>query len=169
MPKVLPVETRLRIVELNAQGLNQQHIADELNVSRATVNKWCQRYRATGLVEELRCSGRPLSTTAEHDAMLVEAAEAQPTRSIKNLSLELETPYRTSLRRIHGGGLILRTMRQREIALSNPVKRAARLEWAENASRVWSNWTDKTVWIDEAWFESSCLQKKEGLDTACLP
>ena len=66
------------------------------------------------------------------------------------------------VRRLHAAGFVLRTMRQREKALRDPNKRAARVDWAENASRVWSDWTDSSVWIDESYFQSSDFRKKKA-------
>ena len=70
---------RAQIIVLRAQGLSQQMVAERLEISMATVNKWSQRFERDGLdgLTDRSGRGRKPSISAEKvERVIVEGAQA---------------------------------------------------------------------------------------------
>ena len=162
---VLSEELREKIIFAHGQGKSPTEIADELNLCLRTVQRWIARFVSTGRMQVAPKSGRPRCTTAETDAQIIEISEQNPQSSSTAMRAALEQvedfdefdaspSSRTIRRRLHESGLVLRTLRCRDVALSKPATQAKRLEWAEQMVREWDGWADRTVYVDESTFES---------------
>ncbi len=65
---------RARIVLGSAQGMSSYELAEELCLSRPTIQRWLDRYEANGLqgLEDRSRSGRPCTVTPDVEAEVVE-------------------------------------------------------------------------------------------------
>lgn len=149
-------EIKGRILFLHGRGKSARAIAQELGCAPNTVRLWLRRQSETGAMRALPRSGRPRCTTAAQDQAAVEAARLSERLSAPQVRTRAAFPAScvTLRRRLHEAGLVVRTARQRELALSLRRTQEARVEWAERMWEEWAGWSDRTVYVDEAVFES---------------
>ena len=71
---------RAQIVLLRCEGMRQRDVANELNVTVATVNKWSQRFEREGLdgLYDMKGRGRKLSIPSEKVREVIERAAKAP-------------------------------------------------------------------------------------------
>ena len=74
----IPMFTRICIVTLCQEGLSAREVSRRLRVNQNDVVRTWMRYRDTGTVDDMHCSGRPKATTAVDDRYLWISARRNP-------------------------------------------------------------------------------------------
>lgn len=107
----LTVEEANQAIGLLLGGARQIDVADRYNVSQSVISRLNNRFNETGSVMDRPREGRPRSTNAREDRLLVRGARMDPTRNCTLLSQDLFaasrisiTP-RTVLNRLNAAGL----------------------------------------------------------------
>lgn len=138
-------------------GLSREKIANQLDRSYPTIQRWADRYESTGKMDRKFGSGRPRMTTESDDRFLL----LQCKRNRKKTAIELSGTIKneddtqkvsawTVRRRLSEAGFPARKPRKKPLLTRK--HRRDRLEWAK-LHRDWSEeqWNN-VLWSDEASF-----------------
>lgn len=143
------IQTRFKILELYHSGKTQRFIANALNISPATVNKWINR---TGSLETKKKTGRKRKTTAATDDRIFLMSQANPFMPTTEIIRLLQLPIRkhSVIRRLKSYGLQNYVPAKKEILNAEHIRK--RLEYAEEY-RDWTvdQWR-KVIFADEKVF-----------------
>ena len=142
------------ILHLHGMGLSGRKIAENLSISRSTIQKFLQRYNDVGDLENKHRSGRPKITSARSDTLLSRMVKRNRRQSLSDLLVEFNTSNanpvskRTLKRRIHDLGYKRCAVGKRTTI--SCVNRARRIQWCRNHTRwgVESDWK-KIIFTDE--------------------
>lgn len=155
MPGPIPMETRVKIIEMHGRGCRPSAIAQQLNISERTARRWVARYNTSGCVNTAPILGRPKVTTTEEDERILAVSRRNPLWPVRRIRalLRLRASIQTHWRRLRGR-MQLRSQRRKDLQLAKQTVKTKRLVWAEQMIEEWSGWGERTVYIDEAHFES---------------
>lgn len=151
---VISVRKRWEIVFLSRHPkgpkMKQKQVATEVDVSVDTVRYWLKRYEETGDVEEITPSGRPKSTPAKVDKLIISMAESN--REVSSVEIQqqlkrknIEVSDRLVRRRLNESGMVAKPPESKPFLKWSHIKN--RLAWAKaNRDRDWSRvvFTDET-------------------------
>ena len=151
----LTVEEANQAIGFLLGGAKQTDVADHFNVTQSVISRLNTRFNETGSARERPRNGRPRSTNAREDRLLVRGARMEPTRNCTLLSQDLFaasrvriTP-RTVLNRLNEVGLhCYRPIRRPPLTANHRVQR---LQWCEEKI----NWRDEwntVMFTDESRF-----------------
>uniref|UniRef100_A0A131XWY2 Putative transposable element n=2 Tax=Ixodes ricinus TaxID=34613 RepID=A0A131XWY2_IXORI len=103
----VPIEERLRIVELSLKKHSQRAIAGITGRPLVTVNRIIQAYKKEGRLKDAPHRRRPRVTTNEEDHQLVAAVTLDPSQSTRDIrdALAIEASLPTLRRRLAEAGL----------------------------------------------------------------
>lgn len=82
----LSLQEKGALIGLAQSGLSKREIAEILHCHPNTVKKWIKRYEETLDVTRRVGSGRPSSTTAAEDQMLLDAVRSKPITTAQEIA-----------------------------------------------------------------------------------
>ena len=164
----IPTFTHILIVTLCQEGLSSREVSRSLRVNQSDVARTWRRCRDTGIVYDMRRSGRPKTTTAVDDRYLRISARRNPENNatILNNAFRAATGRRISIQavrnRLHDAQHHSR--RPWRGPHLTPRHHAARYRWSQQHSE-WTrlNW-HQVLFTDECLI---CLQpdnRRSGLN-----
>lgn len=91
MPKPYSNDLRIRVIQFyeNHADYTQPELAEEFGVSLSTVEKWLQRWRATGSSEALPPAGGRTALLQKHETALHKLVTQQPDATLDELQQKL--------------------------------------------------------------------------------
>lgn len=156
MPGPIGIGRRHRIIALAETGRSQQAIAENVGVTRETVNRILKRNRETGSVDPGRSTGRPRASTERQDRVLRRIAVLDRSQSCNTLRTEWGDRANVHVsRRTVNGRLLQMGYRSRKCAVKPKLTqrhRRDRLAWAMQYRNLTVQHWQHVVFADESRF-----------------
>jgi len=150
------VQKRTQIVVLKKEGFTNEHIADRAGVHKSTVKRVWKKYNTTGLIDDLKRSGRPQILSPRKKRLVTNtlkkglAKTATGIQKELRLSQDLQISRQTVARTLNEQGYVSRVKSKKPLLSSKHIK--ARFKWAKSHEN-WEveDWKN-VVWSDETKF-----------------
>lgn len=97
MKKPLPIDIREKIISLAGKNRNQTQIADELDISRRSVQYNLKKFQKFNSLEDRPRAGRPRKVSAKEEKDLVKIQKKNPENSARQTFDQWKTDVPVSL------------------------------------------------------------------------
>jgi transposase len=145
---------KIKIVTLAQRGMSQAQISMDLRIPKSTISCILKKWRQSGTTERRQGSGRPSTSTAEQDNMLLNRLRNSPfMRAVEAVNTSgFPGSFRTARRRVRGSEL-KNHVAARKLSLT-PMHREARMAFClEHLARDDAFWA-QVIFSDEKVFQS---------------